>query len=59
MAGDFQIAMDYEGFVGAVRVDTNPTGMKHRIGCRSPLPVLLYLIFKHSRIGGLEIFRYF
>lgn len=54
MAGDFQIAVDYESFVGSVRVNADPAGVKHRIGRSTSLPVLLYLVLEHPRIRSLK-----
>ena len=53
MAGDFDITVDYEGFIGPVRVDADPAGVKDGIGRRAPLPILLHFVLKHARIRSL------
>lgn len=46
--------MDHEGFIGAVRVDANPTVVKNSIRELCPLPEHIAVTLKLARVGGLQ-----
>lgn len=50
---DLHIAMDHEGFIGAVRVDANPAVVKNSIGELCALPEHVAVALKLARVGGL------
>lgn len=47
------IAMDHEGFIGAVRVDAHPAVVENSIRELSPLPQHIAVTLKLPRVGGL------
>lgn len=50
---DLHVAMDHEGFIGAVRVDANPAVVKNGVGELRPLPEHVAVALKLAGVGGL------
>lgn len=52
-AHDLHVAVDHEGFIGAVRVDANPAVVKNGIRELCPLPEHIAVTLKLAGVRGL------
>lgn len=50
---DLHVAVDHQGFVGAIRVDADPAVVKHGVGELGPLPEHVAVALKLPGVGGL------